>query len=550
MLQLRRTFAQKICFTLCVFWSFAAAKKVETRTTCFPENNLNLEDRLDRKDANITEVEFNRIIDQVTSYYSSIIEAHGSKFVVYKKWEDATVNAYAEQEGDEWRVAMFGGLARRPEVTADGFAMVVCHELGHHLAGFPLKGARWAASEGQSDYFATQACALKLWSNDLERNAEFRSVVPSFIKEKCDSVYQEEGRQNICYRATMAGQSLANLLAKLDVVSTPEIEHPEERRVPSTLSSHPTAQCRLDTYFSGALCDMEFPDDLIPGRMHPEGQSSLGAEKLAALYSCTDTDLYTLGKRPRCWFAPQMYIKADFAKVTAVESVGNGNGVWEPGESYEINLPLVNRLTTPLEGAKLQLSLGDQYFEESFPLIATGESSYASNPVVLKSLNDGQCGDRFSVKASVVVGKWKKDTSFDFVLGKDMSVEQVERQMNASIPDHDEQGVVSTIAGNLSQRTHLIKVNVDITHRYIGDLSIQLLTPSGKEHILLKPKAGDSGTDLKKTFDVPLNEEQIDGDWQLKVADHTERDAGVLNSWSIDFYNIVCEPTISVVSKK
>ena len=68
-----------------------------------------------------------------------------------------TVNANASQRGRTWIVNMYGGLARRPEITPDGFAMVLCHELGHHMGGFPFVSG-WAANEGQSDLFATLSC--------------------------------------------------------------------------------------------------------------------------------------------------------------------------------------------------------------------------------------------------------------------------------------------------------------------------------------------------------------------------------------------------------
>ena len=36
---------------------------------------------------------------------------------------------------------MYGGLARRAEVTEDGFAMVLCHELGHHVSLYGAPGS-------------------------------------------------------------------------------------------------------------------------------------------------------------------------------------------------------------------------------------------------------------------------------------------------------------------------------------------------------------------------------------------------------------------------
>ena len=82
-----------------------------------------------------------------------------------------------------YKVIMFGGLARRPEITADGFLLVVCHELGHHLAGYPFIDD-WAANEGQADYFATQSCTKNIWQNDNETNSTFRVRVDYVAKKK------------------------------------------------------------------------------------------------------------------------------------------------------------------------------------------------------------------------------------------------------------------------------------------------------------------------------------------------------------------------------
>ena len=60
---------------------------------------------------------------------------------------------------------MFGGLARHKLVTPDGFALVACHEMGHHLGGAPRRGG-WASNEGQSDYYATTKCARRIWAED------------------------------------------------------------------------------------------------------------------------------------------------------------------------------------------------------------------------------------------------------------------------------------------------------------------------------------------------------------------------------------------------
>jgi hypothetical protein len=205
---------------------------------------------------------------------------------------------------------MYGGLARRSEVTPDGFALVVCHELGHHLAGFPFRGsflATWAANEGQSDYFATQACARKMWKADIAKNAEYREKVGGYERDRCDAAWTSEADRDLCYRVANAGLSLGSLLAALKKDGEPRFETPDEKKVASTFHGHPAAQCRLDTYLAGAACPVAFLDDIIPGRGQAGGQGSRAAEETAYRYSCSGASAFAVAARPSCWFAPKAF---------------------------------------------------------------------------------------------------------------------------------------------------------------------------------------------------------------------------------------------------
>jgi hypothetical protein len=116
----------------------------------------------------ISQKTFDAVIDAALKIYTPIFASKGATFVVARLWDDETVNAYAEQNGTEWKVSMFGGLARHPETTPDGFAEVICHEIGHHLGGAPkYSGMDWAAVEGQADYFATLKCMHKTLQHSL-----------------------------------------------------------------------------------------------------------------------------------------------------------------------------------------------------------------------------------------------------------------------------------------------------------------------------------------------------------------------------------------------
>jgi len=259
----------------------------------------------------MTEQEFNDIIAKVEDFYQPIVSSHGVKLKVVRNWSDDTINAFARQLFNTWEVQMFGGLARYHLMTNDGFAMVMCHELGHHIGGFPIKPGffglqEWAANEGQSDYFAAHVCAPKIWEDEIETNASFREDVDPLVQEKCDSVYEEEARQNICYRVVAGGLSLSRTLADLSETPQPNYATPNPDVVSSTYHAHPEAQCRLDTTFAAALCDAEFDDMFIPGKDTEGGVKSPEAEREAADNSCMRIDDYENGVRPVCWFKPAL----------------------------------------------------------------------------------------------------------------------------------------------------------------------------------------------------------------------------------------------------
>ncbi len=263
-----------------------------------PPNNLYLQDGF--LAGGLTEDQFNETIDYVYAYYAPVVSAFKAKLVVNRKWDDTTVNAYATKVGNTWSVAMFGGLARRPEVTTDAFALVVCHEIGHHLGGFPfVRGT--TADEGQADYFATQACARNLWKDDFKTNALYAAKVDPTAKSKCDDRWDSEVERNLCYRISDAGFALAKLLGSLNSSPLPDFAKPDTSKVDNTNHTHPNAQCRLDTYLAGGLCDAEFNDALIPGSSRKLAVSE--KEKEALSVSCSQFDsARAFAGRPACWF--------------------------------------------------------------------------------------------------------------------------------------------------------------------------------------------------------------------------------------------------------
>lgn len=108
------------------------------------------------------------------------------------------------------------------------------------------------------------------------------------------------------------------------------------------------------------------------------------------------------------------------------------------------------------------------------------------------------------------------------------------------IPDDDENGIVSNIAFVESGELTDLSVHVDVTHSYIGDLEISLISPSGKS-VLLHNRSGSSTDDLKFTYTKEnqaelsgMDDEQIHGEWVLHVVDRAGQDVGRLNRWTLE----------------
>lgn len=103
-----------------------------------------------------------------------------------------------------------------------------------------------------------------------------------------------------------------------------------------------------------------------------------------------------------------------------------------------------------------------------------------------------------------------------------------------------------------------VTVTLDITHTYVGDLEITLISPSGTRVILSDNNGGSSDNFVNVTFSdsattsitvastpyanatyapqtafAALAGESSGGVWQLEIADQVGTDSGTLNSWSL-----------------
>ncbi len=261
-----------------------------------PENNLKIS-AFSKRVGGITEDQFNSIIDKYETMYSPIVKSLGGDLLIERKWTDATVNAYAQQLGKTWKVSMFGGLARHETITEDGFALVVCHELGHHIGGAPRKvspwSSPWASNEGQADYFATLKCLRRGWERDNNEEIVRAMDVPETLQKACSAQHLWNQDYYTCIRGGMAGLSVAKLFQALrNSTVEPKFDTPDTKVVTKTDDNHPATQCRLDTYFQGSLCEISFHEDV-----------SSSSEVTG---TCHGTTGQNIGLRPLCWFKPSV----------------------------------------------------------------------------------------------------------------------------------------------------------------------------------------------------------------------------------------------------
>lgn len=258
-----------------------------------PENTMNIP--VGAKSAGgLTEAQFNAVIDKIEPVYAPIIASRGGKLKLNRKWTDGTVNANATQFFGTWTVNMYGGLARHEKVTEDGFALVLCHELGHHLGGAPKVAnfmMKWASNEGQADYFATLKCLRTVWVHDNNEVIISKLKAPEALVSACTKNHGDKADRAICIRGGMAGVSVANLFAAMRNQPEASFTTPDRSVVTKTNDAHPAFQCRLDTYFQGALCEKSFTEDV--------------SQKDEVQGTCHGSTGYTIGVRPLCWFKPK-----------------------------------------------------------------------------------------------------------------------------------------------------------------------------------------------------------------------------------------------------
>lgn len=237
----------------------------------------------------LTERDFRELINRVRKVYDPVFAARGYEVEYLLYWDVDEGNAMTSEKDKKAYFLFAGGLLRARYMTKDGFLFAACHEIGHHLGGFPKEQTQpWCSVEGEADYFAGLRCMKEVLKGDPE-NAKARGLeLPANIVKKCEEMFSDEESVNICLRSTKAGEDAFRFLQSKDRGGDADASLFGKVLAPVTETNmkYPGHACRAETAFQGAICDRS-------------GEMSNTDETIGACHLMNgDVE----GMRPSCWF--------------------------------------------------------------------------------------------------------------------------------------------------------------------------------------------------------------------------------------------------------
>jgi len=101
----------------------------------------------------------------------------------------------------------------------------------------------------------------------------------------------------------------------------------------------------------------------------------------------------------------------------------------------------------------------------------------------------------------------------------------------------DEESLSSVQYCHQGDQVQEISINAHVEHGFVGDLVLDLVSPSGKT-VNLQTKAGGGNKEIKTTFGQDVLKEMVGeaskGKWSMKINDTMPRDSGRLVSWKLN----------------
>jgi subtilisin-like proprotein convertase family protein len=114
-----------------------------------------------------------------------------------------------------------------------------------------------------------------------------------------------------------------------------------------------------------------------------------------------------------------------------------------------------------------------------------------------------------------------------------------------SIPDNNATGITSNNAVTGDGNVGSLALSLNITHTFIGDLVVTLISPDGTSFIVSNRQGGSTDNLVINSLSISaFNGHVAAGTWQLRVQDLAGIDVGTLNSWSLTIVGN-CDPVVN-----
>lgn len=170
----------------------------------------------------------------------------------------------------------------------------------------------------------------------------------------------------------------------------------------------------------------------------------------------------------------------------------------------------------------------------SSPIGHVWEQGWVTNNAGFKFHNRFGFG-KLNIAAAVTLAKTYSSTLGSWA----DSGEQSSGAIDLAIPDESISGVTDGIQVSSGLTIESVKLKVSITHDNVGQIGIEITSPSGTKSIVKNINDALSGThDLSDTIFISnaFYGENANGNWTIKVLDGASGTTGTLNRWGITFY--------------
>jgi M6 family metalloprotease-like protein len=215
------------------------------------------------------------------------------------------------------------------------------------------------------------------------------------------------------------------------------------------------------------------------------------------------------------------------------EDGDNSNEQMTPAQHYELSLKQAD--------GNFRLETAPHQYGDATDLYGQANTRFADSTLPSSKWWDGSTSklDIFEITAPGAVVQFRTKLFED---GAGAQTIHGKSTPEAPIPDNNAAGITDTITIEQDAVIAGVKVPLDISHTYRGDLRVTLQTPWGDEIRLHERQNGDSVDHIQQTFDesnlqalATLHGHSTKGEWRLLVQDLAAADVGRLNRWALEF---------------